>query len=406
MSGKSSFSFEIDHISGEHSLARTGVIQTPHGTIETPAFIPVGTQAAMKAMTPDQIAGVGAQALLANAYHLYLQPGHKLIEKAGGLGNFMNWNKPTFTDSGGFQVLSLGSGHKKVLALETGDLVEDQVIAEPKDRLAKVDNNGVTFTSHRDGSKHRFTPKKSMEIQFAIGADIAFAFDELTSLYDDYDYQRTALERTHVWAQRSLDAHQTLRHNNPERLYQALFGVLQGANYRELREEAARFVSTLPFDGYGLGGAMEKPIMGDIIEWMTAILPAEKPRHLLGISEPDDMFAAVERGVDTFDCVSPTRVARNGSAYTPTGRINLLGSKFRNDLSPLDANCSCYCCQNYSRAYLHHMFKAKEILGGTLLSIHNEQFIIGLVDQMRNNLQNGSFDSFKDIWLNRYYNTK
>ena len=385
------------------ALARTGVIKTPHGDIKTPAFIVVGTKANVKAMTPEQVKGVHAQAVLANAYHLYLQPGHALIEEAGGLGSFMNWKGPTFTDSGGFQILSLGSGFKKVLAMQSDELAYDEVIAPAKTRHAFVDDDGVTFKSHLDGSKHRFTPEHSMQVQHSIGADIIFAFDELTSLHDSYDYQVESLDRTHRWAQQSLDEVKKLRKAHPERPYQALFGVLQGAQYEDLRKKAATELGTMDFDGYGIGGALEKSQMGEIIRWVNEILPENKPKHLLGISEPDDIFAAIEQGIDTFDCVSPTRVGRNGSVYTYDGRVNITAKRFEKDFNPIINDCQCYTCQNYTCAYIRHLFKAKETLAGTLASIHNEYFIIKLVDDIRASIEDGSFYTLQKTWLDRYY---
>lgn len=396
------FKFEVTaKLAG--TLARTGVIHTPHGTIRTPAFIVVGTKAAVKAMTVEQVKDVGAQAVLANAYHLYLQPGHKVVEAAGGLGKFMNWDRPTFTDSGGFQVLSLGSGFKKVLAMQSGELADEDVIAPMRQRHAFVDDDGVTFKSHLDGSAHKFTPEHSMRLQHAIGADIMFAFDELTSLHDPYAYQALSLQRTHAWAERCLAEVARLRALHPERPYQALFGVIQGANYEDLRKEAARFMGSLPFDGYGIGGALEKDKMGDIIRWVNEILPEGKPKHLLGISEPDDIFAAIEQGIDTFDCVAPTRVARNGAVYTLDGRINASSARYAQDFSPLMEGCACYTCRYYTRAYLRHLYKGHEMLAATLASIHNEHFIIKLVDDIRASIGDGSFVDFRDAWLGRYY---
>jgi len=396
------FGFTITSELGGSSLARTGVISTPHGDIKTPAFIVVGTKANVKAMVPEQVAAVGAQAVLANAYHLYLQPGPELIEKAGYLGKFMNWPGPTFTDSGGFQVLSLGSGFKKVLAMTT-DVEAEIAIAKKGQRHAWVDDDGVTFKSHLDGSMHKFTPEFSMQVQAGIGADITFAFDELTSLIDSYDYQVEALERTHRWAERSLAEVKRLRAERPDKPYQALFGVLQGANYEDLRKQTAEFLGAMDFDGYGIGGALEKEQMAEINRWVNQILPKNKPRHLLGISEPDDIFAAIEQGVDTFDCVSPTRVGRNGAFYTFDGRKNIKSSKHREDFTPLLEDCTCYTCAHYTKAYIYHLFKAKESLAGTLVSVHNEHFIIKLVDDIRHSIEDGSFYTLKESWLKRYY---
>ena len=320
------FRFKIVNKLGRGTLARTGVITTPHGVIKTPAFVVVGTKATVKAMTPEMVLDVHAQAVLANAYHLYLQPGHKLVEKAGGLGKFMNWDGPTFTDSGGFQVLSLGSGYKKVLAMDASDTAED-AIAPTKDRKAIVDDDGVTFKSHLDGSRHRFTPELSMQIQHAVGADIMFAFDELTSLLDPYEYQVEALNRTHAWADRCLAELASLRSQHPSRPYQALFAVIQGADFEDLRRKTSKHLGALPFDGFGIGGAIEKSKLGEIVRWVNEELPVDKPKHMLGISEPDDICAAIENGIDTFDCVSPTRVARNGAFYTYSGRRNIAGAR-------------------------------------------------------------------------------
>jgi queuine tRNA-ribosyltransferase len=388
------------------SNGRTGVIHTPHGDIRTPAFIPVGTQAAVKAVLPESMTQLGAQALLANAYHLYLQPGPELVDAAGGLGRFMNWPGPTFTDSGGFQVMSLGSGFKKTLAMDVTGLKRDDVVAPGKERMAHVDEDGVTFKSFRDGSTHRFTPEVSMGIQHRLGADVMFAFDELTTLMNTRGYQEEALERTRRWAVRCLDEHRRLAAARRDRPEQALFGVLQGANYEDLRRRAAADLGAMDFDGYGLGGAIEKRRLGEIVRWMTDVLPEARPRHLLGISEPDDMFAAVENGVDTFDCVSPTRVARNAAVYASTGRYNVVQARFRRDLGPLDAGCDCYTCMHYSRAYLHHLFKAHEMNASTLASIHNERFIVRLVDGMRSAIDAGRFAEYRDETLGRYYGTE
>jgi queuine tRNA-ribosyltransferase len=381
------------------TLARTGIITTPHGKIETPAFVVVGTAATVKAMTPEQVAEAGAQAVLANAYHLYLRPGHKVVEQAGGLGKFMNWSGPTFTDSGGFQVLSLGSGFKKVI-----DMQGDVALANKKERLALVDDEGVTFYSHLDGTRHRFTPELSMQIQHAVGADIMFAFDELTALPDPYEYQKQAVERTHAWADRCLMELAKLRTKHPDRPYQALFAVIQGADHEDLRRlTASHLGSNEGFDGFGIGGAIRKEKLGEIVRWANEELPESKPKHMLGISEPDDIFEAIENGVDTFDCVSPTRVGRNGSFYTYEGRRNIAVAAFGKDFSPLVDDCDCYTCRHYSRAYIRHLHKAGEILGMTLLSLHNEHFIIKLVDDIRASIEDGSFKMLKNSWLKQYY---
>ena len=394
------FYFEINTKLAE-TKARTGTIHTPHGQIQTPAFIPVGTKATLKALTPEQLKATGAQAVLANAYHLYLRPGHKIIDDAGGLHKFMNWQGPTFTDSGGFQVMSLGVGFKKVIDMVGKEPVEPQ---SRKDKLASIDNDGVTFKSHLDGSLHRLNPEISMQIQHGIGADITFAFDELTTLYHDYDYQVESLDqRTHPWAERSLAEHKRLNAERTHRPPQALFGVVQGANYEDLRRKSAKFLGAMDFDGYGLGGALEKEKIGEITGWMCEELPEDKPRHMLGISEPDDIFACIENGADTFDCVSPARVGRNGALYTKNGRINIRRAEFATDYTPFDETCACYTCQNYAKAYLHHLFRSGELLANTLATIHNEQFIVKLVDDIRNSINDGTFFEFKDNFLESYY---
>ena len=388
---------------------RAGVIHTPHGEIRTPAFIAVGTQATVKAVLPETMKDLGAQAVLANAYHLYLQPGPDIVDEAGGLGAFMNWPGPTFTDSGGFQVMSLGVGFKKVLAMDTTRVQTDDIIAEGKQRLAHVDDDGVTFRSHLNGSMHRFTPEVSIGIQHQLGADIIFAFDELTTLVNTRGYQEQSVERTHRWAQRCLVEHRRLTEVRAHKPRQALFGVVQGAQYEDLRRQAARGLTEIVdddgagFDGYGIGGALEKQNLATIVGWVTSELPDDKPRHLLGISEPDDLFAAVEAGADTFDCVSPSRVARNAAIYSADGRYNITGSRYRRDFTPLDAECDCYTCAHYTRAYLRHLFKAKEILASTLATIHNERFVVRLVDDMRAAILAGRFDELREHVLGRYY---
>lgn len=397
---KKALVFKITHrLSG--TLARTGVITTPHGTIETPAFIPVGTKATLKALTPEQLEATGAQAVLANAYHLFLRPGPEIIDQAGGLGAFMHWDKPTFTDSGGFQVMSLGAGFKKVIDM-TGK--EPEELSTKKDNLARIDNDGVTFKSHLDGALHRFTPEISMQIQHGIGADITFAFDELTTLYHSRRYQISSLEkRTHPWAIRSLAEHQRLNAERTHRPPQALYGVIQGANYEDLRRKSAKFLGAMEFDGYGLGGALEKDRIGEIVRWMCEELPENKPRHMLGISEPDDIFACIENGADTFDCVSPARVGRNGALYTRHGRINITNAKYKDDFTPFDKDCDCYTCQHYTSAYIHHLFRSDELLSNTLGTIHNERFIVRLVDDIRESIKDGTFQDFKQQFLADYY---
>ncbi len=402
----SGFKFEIKS-APEKSLARVGRITTPHGEIQTPAFIPVGTKAAVKSVLPETMADLGAQALLANAYHLYLQPGPEILDEAGGLSQFMNWPGPTFTDSGGFQVLSLGVGFKKILAMDTLTFRADDVIADNKERLARVDDDGVTFKSHLDGSMHRFTPEISMQVQHQIGADIIFAFDECTTLYNTRKYQELALERTLAWAIRALDEHSKLTRQRSLKPYQGLFGVIQGAQYEDLRKKAARDIgglssSGISFDGFGIGGALDKESLGTIISWVNTALPENKPKHLLGIGAPEDLFVGVESGIDTFDCVLASRIARTSAVYTMQGRFNLSNAPFRRDFNPIDNECDCYTCTHYTRAYLNHLFRAKEMAAATLATIHNERFIVRLVDQMRQGLIDGNFSDMKADFMGRY----
>ena len=380
----------------EGSAGRTGVLSTAHGDIHTPAFIPVGTKATVKAVLPEAMRDLGAQAVLANAYHLYLQPGSDIVEAAGGLGRFMNWPGPTFTDSGGFQVLSLGAGFKKTLAMDQKGVTSDDVIAPGKDRLAVVDDDGVTFKSFLDGSMHRFTPEVSMQIQHQLGADVIFAFDELTTLMNSRDYQEASVVRTHAWAERCLAEHARLGST------QQLFGVVQGAQHEDLRRQAARGLATLGFDGFGIGGAIEKENLDQIVGWVVDELPEDRPRHLLGIGEPDDLFTAVEQGCDTFDCVQPSRVARTSRVYTARGRHNIAVAASRRRFEPIEDGCDCYTCGHYTTAYLHHLFKANEYLAATLTTIHNERFIVRLVDDMRAAIETGDFAALKTEFLGRY----
>lgn len=394
------FGFEIEaRLDG--TLGRAGVIHTPHGELRTPAFTPVGTKATVKAVMPEVLRDLGAQVILANAYHLYLQPGADIVDAAGGLAAFMGWHGPTITDSGGFQVLSLGVGFKKILAMDVKSKRSDDVIAEGKDRLAHVDDDGVTFKSHLDGSMHRFTPEVSMQVQHQIGADIMFAFDECTTLLNTREYQERSVERTQAWAERCVAEHQRLTVERADKPYQALFAVVQGAQYEDLRRRSARDLAALDVDGFGIGGALEKDELGTIVRWVCEELPEDRPRHLLGIGEPEDVFAGVAAGADTFDCVAPSRNARNGTVYHPVKRFHLTNGAYRRDFSPIDEDCDCYTCQNYTRAYLHHLFKAKEMLSATLATIHNERYIVRLVDQVRQSIIDGTFVEHRDEVLGR-----
>ncbi|HAT6521962.1 TPA: tRNA guanosine(34) transglycosylase Tgt [Corynebacterium striatum] len=397
---------------GKHG--RSGTIHTPHGDIQTPAFIPVATKATVKTLTPEQIRQTGAQAILSNAYHLYLQPGHDIVDEAGGVAAFENWHGPTYTDSGGFQVMSLGVGFKKVLAMDTSNLTEKDIRAAKKERMAQVDEDGVDFKSVIDGSKHRFTPEVSMQIQHGLSADIMFAFDELTTLVDTRTYQEESVVRTHRWAQRCLDEHHRLtEERGPQKPRQSLWGVVQGAQYEDLRRQATRGLVELSqaaeangkrgFGGFGIGGALEKENLGTIVGWVCDELPEDKPRHLLGISEPDDLFTAIEAGADTFDCVAPTRLGRRGGVYTLDGRLNLKGARFKRDFAGIDEEFGGYVSENYSRAYIHHLLKANEFLAGTLCTMHNLTFMIRLVDNIRASIDGGYYEAYRDEFMGRYY---
>lgn len=395
----------------ERPLGRTGTIHTPHGDIQTPAFIPVGTKATVKSVLPESMDELGAQALLANAYHLFLQPGSDIVDEAGGLGKFMNWPGPTFTDSGGFQVMSLGVGFKKVISMSEADHTDLEVIAKNKDRLARVDEDGVTFKSFINGDTHRFTPEVSMQIQHQLGADIMFAFDECTTLLNTRPYQEDSVARTARWAIRCLDEHARQTASRTHRPYQALFSVVQGAQYEDLRRQAARGLAEMTgadhpeqqFDGFGIGGALEKSDLGRIVSWVTDELPEDKPRHLLGISEPDDFFVAIAAGADTFDCVAPSRGARGGTMYTWNGRVNAKAAAQKRRFQPLDSECDCYTCQNYSAAYLHHLYKSKEMLASTLATIHNERFHVKLVNRIRESIQTGTFVELREEVIGKFY---
>jgi queuine tRNA-ribosyltransferase len=409
-------------------LGRAGIIKTPHGSIKTPAYVTVGTKATVKALKPEDVARAGAQVVLANTYHLYLQPGDDLVKKAGGLHKFMNWNGPTMTDSGGFQVFSLGVAFGQNITKITAEKDPEKLLQEETEsgrhergkisehfKPAKVYEDKVVFRSHIDGSVHEFTPEKSIEIQNNLGADMIFAFDECTSPNESVHYQRESLDRTHRWAKKSLKFH---LENSPKTDYfartgerQALFGIIQGGRHEELRKRSAEVLSEMNidgvgFDGFGIGGSFEKADMSKAVAWVNEILPEEKPRHLLGIGEPEDLFMAVEGGCDLFDCVAATRIARNGQVYTSRGKINLRNEKFTEDFSPIETKCGCDTCKNYTKAYLHHLFKADEMLAATLAAQHNLYFIIHLVERMRKEIISGDFNKFKKEWLEKYNNVE
>ncbi len=410
----SQFNFKITK-KLDGTLARVGEIHTPHGVIQTPSFVTVGTKATVKALTPEQVADLGAQVVLANTYHLYLEPGDAIVAKHGGFPKMMNWAGPTMTDSGGFQVFSLGAAMGKgVTKVATEEAIENYIPEAPDvadengglGKLATIDEDGVTFKSYKDGSVHRFTPERSMEIQWNLGADMIFAFDECTSPMAPYEYQKQAMDRTHRWALRSLTRHNEL---DGEKV-QALLGVVQGGRFEDLRAESARVLAEMKtdkgdmFDGFGIGGSFTKKDLGNTLQIVNAILPEDKPRHLLGIGEPIDFFLGVENGCDTFDCVAPTRIARNGGLHTKQGKINIKNSEHRESLDAIESDCRCYTCKSYTRSYLSHLFRSDEMLAGTLASIHNLYFINKLVEDIRQSLINENFYEFKEQFLKNYYN--
>ncbi len=428
----------------KNALGRAGTLETPHGAIHTPAFVAVGTKATVKALTPAQLTEIGAEVVLGNTYHLHREPGEKILKKSGGLGKFMGWSGPTMTDSGGFQVFSLGSDFDKNIGkINSGKKSHSDVLKNirmksdgekkgEKERnasvssLAKIDEDGVTFKSPKDGSTHRLTPERSIEIQHAIGADIIFAFDECVSPDASKTYQREAMERTNRWAARSLRKHRELKVEGEKLKVKnestpALFGIIQGGRFEDLRKESARVIGKMclsadsfdglaphsgfaEFAGFGIGGSFEKKDIDTVVGLVNRLLPEEKPRHLLGIGEPLDLFGAVENGCDLFDCVAPTRQARNGSLYTKNGRINITNARYKNDVRPIDEGCGCYTCKNFTKAYVAHLFRSNEILSNTLATIHNLYFIVTLVKKMRLAILDGTFYAFKKSFLS-YYRT-
>ena len=389
------------------SLARAGIISTPHGDIKTPAFIAVATKATTKGLGSFMYEDMGIQGVIANAYHLYLSPGEKAVEHAGGVGKFMAWNGPTMTDSGGFQVFSLGEGFGKIVSKisveeeprDAGVAVYDEDIATSHGKLAIVDDEGVSFTSHLNGSLHRFTPERSMEIQHSLGADIIFAFDECTSPAADRNYQKEAMDRTHRWARRSLAAH---RQDIGANMRQAIYGIVQGGRYEDLRLESARTLATQDFDGYGIGGSFSKQDILGILEKVDRELPEEKPRHLLGIGEPEDIFIGAAAGIDTFDCVLPTRNGRNGTVYTYSGKTSMMKAEYTNDLGPIDAACDCFVCVRYSKSYIQHLFRTKEMLAGVLTSAHNMRFLTRLTENIRTAILEDRLREYAAEFLSKY----
>ena len=354
--------------------ARLGRLHTPHGIIETPIFMPVGTQATVKGMSPDELKEIEAKIILSNTYHLYMRPGHKLIEKMGGLHKFMNWDRTILTDSGGFQVFSLS---------EFRDISEE----------------GVTFKSHLDGSKHFISPEMAIEIQNSLGADIIMSFDECTPYPADYTYAKNSLERTTRWAKRCKDVHKDIG-------IQALFGIVQGRTYKDLRIQSARELVELDFPGYSIGGLSvgePKDIMYEMLEYTVPELPLNKPRYLMGVGSPDCLIEGVIRGIDMFDCVLPTRIGRNGTVMTSQGKVVVRNANYQEDELHLDEECDCYACRNFSRAYIRHLLKANEMLGLRLTTIHNLRFLINLMDKIRTAIMNDSLMDFRNSFFNKYY---
>ncbi len=364
------FQFELEHVDRQTG-ARLGKLYTPHGVIPTPIYMPVGTQATVKAMLPRDLEDINAKIILSNTYHLYMRPGHKLVAEAGGLHSFMNWNRPILTDSGGFQVFSLA-------------------------KINQIQDDGVVFRSHLDGSRHLFTPEKVMEIEQDLGADIAMCFDECAPAASDHSYARAAMNRTHRWAAKCQEAH--------TRKDQALFGIVQGCVYPDLRIESAKALASMDFIGYGIGGLSvgeEKPVMYQMLETIMPYMPAQKPRYLMGVGSPDCLLEGIKRGVDMFDCVLQTRAARNGLALTRNGRLMLRNQTFQHDYRPIEESCDCYTCRNFTRAYIRHLIKADEILSAQLISIHNLRFSLKLMEDARTAIAEDRFGDFSYELLER-----
>ncbi len=364
--------YELLHVD-KNSGARRGVVHTPHGDIQTPIFMPVGTLATVKAMSPEELKNdVKAQIILSNTYHLYLRPGHDIVKEAGGLHKFMNWDRPILTDCGGFQVFSLSS-------------------------LRKISEEGVLFNSHLDGSKHMFTPEKVMEIEEALGADIIMAFDECCPYPADYDYVKKSMERTTRWAVRCKEAHTTEN--------QGLFGIIQGGFYKDLREQSAKDLISLDFPGYAIGGISvgePKEEFLDILRYTTPLMPENKPRYLMGVGSPDYLIEASLAGIDMCDCVLPTRLARHGTALTSKGKLVIRNQNFARDWNKLDDECDCYTCKNYTRAYLRHLIKTNEILGMRLLSLHNLRFLTKLMESVRIEIEHDNLLAFREEFYKKY----
>lgn len=409
--------FDITH-NEAHTRARTGIIHTDHGDIETPIFMPVGTQATVKSLDPRDIAEIGAQIILANTYHLHLRPGEDLVAEFGGLHHFMQWDKPILTDSGGFQVFSLGL--QKEQKTQNKKPTDDNGTIEPSDnsnnqaKLVSIDEDGVTFKSYIDGSTHRFTPESAIEIEHKLGADIIMAFDECTPDSAPLAYAREAMERTHRWAARSLRQHESMKtrehKNNSHRRF--LFGIVQGGRHQALREESARAISALDFDGIAIGGesvGYNMEATKEILDWVYPIIPEHKPHYAMGLGfAPSDLFDVVERGVDMFDCVAPTRMARNGTLYIGPAsggnasnkyRLSITNAQFRADQGPIDSACDCSTCTRFTRSYLHHLFAANELLAYKLATVHNLHFFLSLMRDMRQAIREDRFLDLKKQWM-------
>jgi queuine tRNA-ribosyltransferase len=404
--------------------ARTGVIHTPHGDIHTPAFVPVGTQGSVKSLTPLELDTLGVQLYFVNTYHMYLRPGIDVVARHGGLHRFMHWEKPLMTDSGGFQVFSLGRDRPFKGSTLQGGIKIDQNEKNEKSPLIKISDEGVRFRSHWDGSPHVLTPESSMAWQWKLGADIHMAFDDCTPFPVTHEKARKSMERTHRWALRSLKEHNVLGsqfmvHSKTEKNstmndepttmnhYQALYGVVQGSVYKDLRRESAHYICSLDFDGIAIGGVSvgeSKMQMKDVLTWVGPILPADKPRHLLGVGEIDDIFTLVAHGMETFDCVAPTRLARMGHVYTKKARkndyqIDIQKRVFARDMGPIERDCRCYTCRHFTRAYIHHLFRVRELLAYRLTTIHNVYFIEQLLTAIRGSIANDSFLELMRKWL-------
>ncbi len=382
------FSFKIKAVD-KKTGARLGVIHTAHGDIQTPAFVPVGTQATVKSVSNEDLGNIGTQIFFVNTYHLYLRPGLEIIKKFNGLHNFIGWNKPIITDSAGFQIFSLGDVNRTRRLRLRSEILETA--------LVRINDAGVFFRSHLDGSEHLFTPEKSIEAQRILGSDLTIAFDECTYYPATHDYANLAMGRTHRWALRCLATAQSKTSKE-----QALYGVIQGGVFKDLRQASVKYIASLPFEGIAIGGVSvgeSKEEMKDVLGWVTPLLPEEKPRHLLGVGEIDDIFTLIERGIDSFDCVMPSRLARMGNLLVKNMTIDIMKGQYAEDKNPIDKECECFVCKNYHRAYLNHLFKTHELLAYRLATFHNLFFMENLTKEIRNSIKKGSFLELKTKWL-------